>query len=261
MTPEETITQLRAELAALRQEQQTFAATVTHDLRAPLRHIGAYAQLLREDAAGVLHGEALGFIDTITQAAHTLTAQLDALSAYAQLATVALHPQRVALQTAVSGCIEDLKASTPASGGLHVHWEVSVGEAVVWADAALLQQALHHVLGNAVYFSQTQVSPLVQISMETASPARDVVLVITDNGMGCDLTHADRLFSVFARLHSPRQLKGLAACYQPAPGWFCGLGMGLASTRRIMQRMGGTVTLLSLPDAGCTVRLQLPGAL
>lgn len=260
MTPEETIVQLRAELAALRQEQQTFAATVTHDLRAPLRHIDAYAKLLREEAGSVLNEEALGFIDTITRSAHTLSTQLDALSRYAQLATVALQLQQVELEALVPECVQEINAAVASAGGPHVHWEIAIPVAAVWADAALLKQALLHVMGNAVFFSQKCAAPMVSISLVSDAPAGTVDLEVRDNGMGCDLTHSDRLFSVFARMHSPRQLQGLTPRTAPLPGLAAGLGMGLASTRRILQRLGGEVTLQSAPEAGCTARLQLRSA-
>lgn len=261
MTSDETIAQLQAELAALRQEQQTFTATVTHDLRAPLRHISAYAQLLQEEAAPVLNDEARGFIGTIVQAAATLSAQLDALSAYARLATVELHPERVELGALVAAVVRDLEAGAAAQADpLAVRWDIAPGLPAVWADAPLLGQALMHVLGNAVVFSQARTPPEIAVSATAEDATGAVVLCVRDNGMGCDLNHSDRLFTVFARMHSPRQLQGLRAVTRSPAGFVAGLGMGLASTRRIVQRLGGRVTMASAPDAGCSVTLHLPPA-
>ena len=263
MTPEATIAQLQEELAALRQEQRTFTATVTHDLRAPLRHISAYAQLLQEEAAPVLNAEARGFIDTISNAALTLSAQLDALSAYAALATAELRPQCVALAALVQEIVRDLALQPPVAADAQAHvvqWVIAPDLPVVWADGPMVRQALTHVLGNAVFFSQRNAAPLVRITGSVDASNGAVSLFIEDNGMGCDLKHTDRLFSVFARMHSPRQLQGMRALSNSPAGFVAGLGMGLASTRRIVLRVGGDVTLQSTPDAGCCVRLQLPAA-
>ena len=258
MSEQDTITQLQSELAALRREQQDFNATVMHDLRAPLRHISAYAQLLQEEAASALTEETRGFIDTITLAATTLSSKLDALSDYARLSVAQVHVDRVELSVLISAIVQDSQISRQPADSAAVQWDIAPGLPAVAVDVSLLRVALNHVLGNAVFFSHTQAAPAVVVSASVNMSAATVVLAVRDNGIGCDLGHTDRLFGVFARLHSPHQLQGLMAGLKPPSGFVPGLGMGLACTRRIVQRLGGRVAVQSEPGGGCTVYLQLP---
>ncbi len=258
MSEQDTITQLQSDLAALRREQQDFNATVMHDLRAPLRHISAYALLLQEEAAPVLTDETRGFIGTITQAAATLSSKLDALGDYARLSVAQLNIDRVELSVLVSAIVRDSQISRLPADSAAVQWDIAPDLPAVAVDASLLRIALNHVLGNAVFFSHTQAVPVVVVSASVDTAAATVVLAVRDNGMGCDLGHTGRLFGVFARLHSTHQLRGLVAGLKPPSGFVPGLGMGLACTRRIVQRLGGRVAMQSEPGGGCTVYVHLP---
>ena len=147
VTDAEHIAQLQAELAAARAEMQAFAATVSHDLRAPLRHITAFAQLLQEEAGSQLQGESAEFLGHITGAAQQLGGMLDALLALSRVGTAPLHLESVALHDVLEPLLRErqaaLQAQTPPRT---VHWQLDCAGVAVQADVALLRAALAQLL-------------------------------------------------------------------------------------------------------------------
>jgi light-regulated signal transduction histidine kinase (bacteriophytochrome) len=158
---------------------------------------------------------------------------------------VALHLEPVPLQPLVQDVLAllALREHGPA-----VDWQVAAQLPVVLADAALLRTALLCVLENALKFSSTRSAPRIEISarMDSSEGAAKVVLSVRDNGVGFNPALAGKLFHPFQRLHTVKQ--------------FPGLGMGLALTRKIAQRLDAQVQAEGVVDAGCTVSLSLPGA-
>ena len=242
-SPESRIAVLQAELAAVRAEMQDFTATVSHDLRAPLRHIVSYVQLVQEDAGPQLEPEVLDFLATISDSARHMGVLLDGLTALSRIGLAALESDPVSLQELVQTVRADVMAKNPQRA---VEWQVAHDLPSVLADAALLHQALTHVLGNAVKFTVSRA--LAQIDIRTVPGAPDgyVVLQVRDNGVGYNPAQQDRLFRVFGRLHSAKQFEGI--------------GMGLVLTRKILARMGGSVSAEAVEDGGCRVELLLKRA-
>ena len=247
MTDAERIAALQAELAAVRAEMQALTATVSHDLRAPLRHITSYVQLVQEDAGPVLTPEVQGFLTTISDSARHLGAQLDGLLALSRVGTVALSPQAVALGPLVASVVEELSAhAARQSPARQLQWQISDALPTVQADPALLRQALVQVLGNALKFTAPRATAVITVAALAAAdaPAGQTGLRVQDNGVGYNPAQQAALFTVFGRLHSAQQ--------------FAGLGMGLALTAKALQRMGGTVAAQGVVDGGCCVTLTLP---
>jgi signal transduction histidine kinase len=240
-TPEVRIAQLEAELAACKREMQEFTYTVSHDLRAPLRHIVSFAQLVQEDAGPLLNAEVQGFLDTIAGSARNLTAMLDALLELSRVGSVALHSQRVALQDMVQSVSEELSDKFPSDGRT---WHIAPGLPQVTADPALLRVALMHLLGNALKFSRSRTPAVIEIGGESDVVAGITKLTIRDNGVGYNPVMQGKLFQVFSRLHSQTQFEGL--------------GMGLALSRKIAQRLGAELAISGKTDLGCCVTLTLP---
>lgn len=239
---EATIAALQAELAALRAEMQSFAHTVSHDLRAPLRHIVSYAQLVQEDAGPQLQPEVQGFLHTISDSAKHLGVMLDGLLELSRVGTAQVHLTTVPLQTLVHEVVQEVaRQVTPART---IDWRMAATLPPVLADATLLRQALHQVLGNAVKFTATKESAVIDISAQVDEGAQRVTLCIQDNGVGFNPAMVVKLFQPFQPLHSTKQ--------------FAGLGMGLALVRKQMQRMGGEVSAVARVDGGCALRLVLP---
>jgi light-regulated signal transduction histidine kinase (bacteriophytochrome) len=239
------IAALEAELAALRAEMQDFSYTVSHDLRASLRHVLSYVQLVQEDAGALLPQETLGFLNTVSESARHMGLLMDGLMELSRLGTVAVHLEPVPLQPLLQDVLALLALREP---GPAVDWHLQAHLPVVLADAALLRTALLCVLDNALKFSSTQAAPRIEISarLDTSGAEAKVVLSVQDNGVGYNPALGAKLFHPFQRLHTAKQ--------------FPGLGMGLALTRKIAQRLGAQVQAVGAVDAGCTVCLTLPAA-
>jgi light-regulated signal transduction histidine kinase (bacteriophytochrome) len=233
--PEEVIAALRAELAAAQAELQDFSYTVSHDLRADLRHILAFAEVVQEDAGPQLDAEARSHLATITGAAKHMGVLMDGLMAYSRLGTVALHVESVPLLPLVQRICDALLPATPPRT---VQWRIADDLPAVRADGTLLAQALTHVLSNADKFTATRALAVIEVAYA------DGALFVRDNGVGFNPAMQTQLFRVFGRLHSTRE--------------FDGVGMGLALTRKIVGRLGGQVSAEGALDSGCCVRITLP---
>jgi light-regulated signal transduction histidine kinase (bacteriophytochrome) len=241
---------LEAELASLRNEMQDFSYTVSHDLRANLRHILSYAQLVREDAGHLLPQETLGFLDTITDSARHMGVQMDGLMELTRLGTVALQREPLPLLPLVQDVVGELQMQYPQR---QIEWLLAAEMPAVLADASLLRLALHAVLDNAVKFTAHR--PIAQISIlagpgdaaDAGRPSNGVVrLTVQDDGVGFNPALGAKLFHAFARLHTSKQ--------------FPGIGMGLALTRKIVDRLHGTVQAQGVAGGGCSVAITLPAA-
>lgn len=242
---QDRVARLEAELAAARREMQDLTATVSHDLRAPLRHILAYAQLVQEDAGPQLSAEVQGFLGTITDSAKHLGMMLDALLELSRVGTVRVQLEPLNLHEVLQGVIEHMEQQHAAISTLQPMWRLKSAAALrdctVQADPALLVVVLEQVLGNALKFTHPGVLPSVRLSL---TPQGGVVqLVVQDQGVGFDPARAQTLCQPFVRLHSSRQ--------------FGGLGMGLTLARKAMQRIGGNLEISAEPDVGCKVALVL----
>lgn len=234
--PHARIAELEAALAAAQREMQAFTYTVSHDLRAPLRHIVSYAQLVQEDAGPQLDAEAQGFLATITDSARHLSAMLDGLLELSRIGTVPVQWVEVPLQTLVQEVMAELERA-----GAKVQWDIAPVMPVVRADAALLRQALMQVLGNAVKFSGPRAQPVIGVDVAVDLVLGTVGVTVRDAGVGLRLAGLDATFPPFQRLHPKAQFEGL--------------GMGLALAHKGLQRMGASLQVASTVDEGCSVSL------
>jgi two-component system OmpR family sensor kinase len=252
------VERLARELAQVRAEFQDFVFTVSHDLRAPLRHIHAFSKILEEDL-GTPPPDIQGHLNTIRQAVQLLTQQLDGLTLLSRLGQQPLNLQAVPLAPLAQAVVDELAQRHPER---QVQWQVAQDLPLVLADADLLRQALLHLLDNALKFSRSR--ELAQVSLtwqvlagEDGEPtpdqgsgqvgcARQCQIRVTDNGVGFAPALSHKLFKVFARLHPARD--------------YDGLGLGLVSCRKIVARLGGCIDINAQPDAGCcvTVTLRMP---
>lgn len=241
---EQRIAALEAELAAARAEMQAFAATVSHDLRAPLRHITSFAQLLQDEAGPALGDEAQEFLGHINGSAKHLAQMLDALLALSRVGTVPLYLQSVALNEVLAALVQervrDLQVRQPER---KVRWALAPHLPAVQADASLLSAALGQLLDNAIKFTAQRADAAIDITASVNATTGAVHCTIRDNGVGFKADLAAKLFQPFIRLHSSSQ--------------FVGLGMGLALARKSLARMGAEVTITAAPDAGCSVTVAL----
>ena len=241
--PQARIAALERELAQARAALEDFSYSVSHDLRAPLRHVSAYLKIIREDLGPDLPDDLGGHLKTASDAAAQMGRQMDALLVLSRLGRTELHPVDVDLDRVLADLCRQMEAQFPQRA---IEWQLQAPLPAVHADLGLLGQALQHLLDNALRFS-AQRSPAV-VRVRAARMADGwVELSVQDNGKGFDPRFADRLFKVFQRVHAGPPVDGI--------------GLGLAYVRAVAERHGGTVRAEGAPEQGCTVSLRLPGAI
>lgn len=225
---------------------QELTARLSHDLRAPLRHVTSFATLIQDEAGPALNAEAKSFLGQIADSARHMGDMLDGLRELSRVGIVPLQFQSVPLLDLILEAQQPLQIQTQTADRA-VQWSLPADAPQLVTDAALIRQAMVQVLGNAIKFTSRCEAP--QISVEVAGSGADsspIVITVRDNGAGYNPRQQAQLFKPFSRLHSTSQ--------------FPGLGMGLALTRKIMQRLGGEVTLQCNEGTGCSAMLTLPCA-
>lgn len=232
---EERVAQRTAELQHSNRELEAFSYTVAHDLRAPLRAIVGFSTLLREDHG--LQGEAAGLLDHISAAAQRMAQQIDALLGLARLSRAQMHMQAVDLSALALHVAAELRQADPQR---LVEVEITPGLQCN-GDPVLLRSVLQNLIGNAWKYTGKTVNPRIRFGRDPGGE-----YFVADNGVGFDMRYASRLFQVFQRMHTPEQ--------------FAGIGIGLASVRRIIERHGGSVRAEAQPGIGATFYFTLDTA-
>ena len=240
---------LSAQLDALRQAHDGLLHAVSHDLRAPLRHITSFGPLVHEllqEAPGLdaaTRQEALEFLATMDQSARRMGRMLDGLLQLARIARAPFTPQTVDLGALVH---EVREALAPRCADRTVQWQADGPWPTVQGDPALLRQLLAELIGNALKFTQARSLAQIRVTAECGADGH-CTLCVQDNGVGFDPARAQALFGIFQRLHRESE--------------FDGVGCGLAAVRAIAQRHGGTVSAQAAPGAGCTVSVCWPAGM
>ncbi|HYM22484.1 MAG TPA: ATP-binding protein [Vicinamibacterales bacterium] len=227
------------ELDALSKELEAFSYSVSHDLRAPLRHVTGFASLLQKSLGDRMNETESRYVHTIVDAAARMGRLIDDLLAFSRMGRAPLTLQRVRL----ARLVDDAKAElSQATDGKSVEWVVHPLPDVD-ADWALLRLAMVNLLSNAVKYSGHRDRAVVEIGEDGSTP-QETVVYVRDNGVGFDMQYAHKLFGVFQRLHSSDEFEGT--------------GIGLANVRRIVQRHGGRVWAEGAVDKGATFFIALP---
>lgn len=233
---------LQRELAQARAELEEFTSSVSHDLRASLRHVSAYVQIIREDLGEQPHADLAAHLETVSQAARQMGRQIDGLMELARLTRVELQVSTVDVGPLVREVCASLE---PSAGARAPIWQLAPDFPALQADAELLRTVLVQLLSNALKFTGPRAQAEIRIMWHAQDDGR-CALTVSDNGVGFNPQHAPKLFHAFQRLHGSRE--------------FDGLGMGLALTRKIVERHGGTVWASGVPNAGCSVSFTLAPA-
>ncbi len=208
-------------LEELNKELESFSYSVSHDLRAPLRHIAGFIQLLEKDIASGLDDKDKKYFNYITASVKKMGLLIDDLLAFSRMGRAELTKADINLCELVKECIGDLSDDLI---GRDIKWVIGKLPKVT-GDKALLKQAVLNLISNAVKYTKQKSEAVIKIGVETRS--NEFVFYIKDNGAGFDMKYVDKLFGVFQRLHSESQFEGT--------------GIGLASVKKIINRHGGKV--------------------
>ena len=240
---DERTAQLQAsttQLRATNEELESFGYSVSHDLRAPLRHVLGFVELLQHDDSSSLSEKGLRHLATISQSAKRMGNLIDDLLAFSRIGKSAMRTTAVNLNALTQESLDDLKTDT---GKRAITWNVHPLP-VVQGDRALLRMAMTNLLSNAVKFTSGQAEARIEVGC-LQDEAGETVVFVRDNGAGFDPKYAAKLFGVFQRLHSYTEFEGT--------------GIGLANVRRIIQRHGGQTWAEGAVGAGATFFFSIPG--
>jgi len=230
---EERIAQRTAQLEAANHELEAFTYSVSHDLRAPLRHIASFSKILADDFGAGMDPEARRHLERIEKGARRMTLLVDGLLSLARLGQQSLKLSLTELNAIVDGVISILQ---PERDGGKVEWRVARLPAVE-CDPILVGQVFQNLLGNALKYSSRRDKPIIEID-SIQEPGKPPVIFVRDNGAGFSMKHAEKLFGVFQRMHSDAEFEGT--------------GVGLATVNRIIQRHGGSIWADAEVDHGAT---------
>ena len=228
-----------ARLAEANRELETFSYTVSHDLRAPLRHITGYASLLEHRVGARLDAKSREHLGRITESASHMGRLIEQLLELSRLGRTAIKWQDLDLDALV----REIRAEVQPPDR-EIRWKLAPLPRVR-GDAALLRAALTNLLSNAVKFTGRVERAAIEVGWRPAPEGR-VELFVKDNGAGFDMSHSAKLFGVFQRLHSQSEFEGT--------------GVGLAAAQRIVLRHGGSIRAEGAPGRGATFTVTLPAA-
>jgi PAS domain S-box-containing protein len=238
-TLEERVVERTAQLKAANEELETFSYSVSHDLRAPLRHVIGFVELLQKDAGSSLSKTGLRHLTTISDSAKRMGTLIDDLLTFSRIARSEMQKTSVHLKELVQEVLGDFQAETK---GRNIVLKIHLLPTVM-ADRALLRLVLVNLISNAVKFTSRCAEAKIEIG---CVPGKDdeTVFFIRDNGAGFDPSYTHKLFGVFQRLHSNAEFEGT--------------GIGLANVQRIIFRHGGRVWAEGVVDAGATFYFSIP---
>jgi len=224
-------------LQAAHRDLESFSHSVSHDLRAPLRAIGGFTDIVVRDHAGQISSDGLHLLGRVVANVQRMNELIDELLEFSRAGLGELHVQSVNVGRLVRECVDALDAE--AQGRV----QITVGELPSCrADLLLLKQALLNLLSNALKFSGSRDPACIDIGAEVRDA--EFIYHVRDNGVGFDMRMGHKLFQVFQRLHAQRDFEGA--------------GVGLAIVRRVIERHGGRVWAESAPDRGATFYFSLP---
>jgi light-regulated signal transduction histidine kinase (bacteriophytochrome) len=212
---------------------------VSHDLRAPLRHIDGFADMLRDDASAVLGERSRRYLETISASAKRMGTLIDDLLVFSRMGRAELRQTRFPMDRLVKEVLKEMAAELQQR---QIDWEIDPLPQV-WGDRAMLKQVWVNLLSNAIKYTRSRERAKIQIRYARTSE-RELQFLVRDNGVGFDMQYAGKLFGVFQRLHHAEE--------------FDGTGIGLANVRRIVHRHGGRTWAESKVNEGATFYFTLP---
>ena len=228
-----------AELEATNKELESFAYSVSHDLRAPLRHMVGYSELLQRQASSSLDEKSRRFIQTILNSAKRMGNLIDDLLAFSRIGRAETKKTKVDLRQLVDEVVAEIGQDTK---GRDIAWKIGALP-VCYGDRSMLRLVVVNLVSNAVKFTRMREPAEIEIGCDDRNQ-EEVEVFVRDNGAGFDMQYVNKLFGVFQRLHLPEQFEGT--------------GIGLATVQRIVHRHGGQVRGEAAVEQGATFYFSLP---
>ncbi len=233
----ETLKERSARLEAANRELEAFSYSVSHDLRAPLRHIGGFVDILRTQAATLDPGSRR-YLDLIAKATRHMGQLIEDLLVFSRMGRAEMRLARVPLGPLVGEVLREMQEDVK---GRRIDWKVAPLPDVR-GDPAMLRLVLANLISNAVKYTRPRPEARIEIGAEAGNG--ETVVFVRDNGVGFDMQYVSKLYGVFQRLHGPEQFEGT--------------GIGLANVRRIVQRHGGRTWAEGEVDRGAAFYFALP---
>jgi len=227
------------ELEAKNKELEAFAYSISHDLRAPLRHMSGYAELLQKRASAALDEKSQRYMLMIQESAKRMGNLIDDLLAFSRIGRTETQKSLVNLEQLVKEALSEVRQETE---GRNIVWNIGALPDF-YGDRSMLRLVFVNLLSNAVKFTRTRSEAKIEIGCDEARHD-EVVVFVRDNGVGFDMKYVNKLFGVFQRLHASQTFEGT--------------GIGLATVQRIVQRHGGKVWAEGLVDEGATFYFSAP---
>ncbi|MBK4736162.1 GAF domain-containing protein [Noviherbaspirillum sp. DKR-6] len=237
----EEMAALADELGRANKELESFSYSVSHDLRAPMRHIVGYTDLLLDSQAGKLDEQANRHLRYVGEAARFAGKLVDDLLSFSQMGRAALHPKATDMNSIVKNAVK--RVQTEAKDRT-IHWKIDPLPTIE-CDPTFIELAVFNLVANAVKYSRGREVAEISISSEQSDDA--FIFHVRDNGVGFSMEYAHKLFAVFQRLHRMDEFEGT--------------GIGLANVRRIVERHGGHAWAEGTPDQGAVFSFSIPKTL
>ena len=237
---EERVAQRTAQLEVANHELEAFTYSVSHDLRAPLRHIGGFSRILMEDFGPGMPPEAQNHLKRIEDGAHRMGQLVDELLNLARVGRHALHLQATRLNSVIEEVVSLLQ---PEAEGRAVTWKIA-DLSPAECDPILIKQVFQNLIANALKFTRARERAIIEISQRQENG--EMVIAVSDNGVGFNMKYQDKLFGVFQRLHRAEDFEGT--------------GIGLATVKRIVHKHGGRVWAEAEVEKGATFYFTLAAA-
>jgi len=236
---EQRVIHRTAELEAANKELEAFSYSVSHDLRAPVRHIHGYAELLEKSASSALDDKSRHYLATILDSGKQMATLIDELLSFSRVGQAEMRKINVSLDELFK---EALKNLAPEMNGRSIVWKID-RLPQLYGDPTMLRLVLTNLVSNALKFTRKREDAKIEVGSMN-NEQEEIVVFVRDNGVGFDMRYADKLFGIFQRLHREEEFEGT--------------GIGLANVRRIIHRHGGRTWAEGSLNGGATFYFSLP---
>ncbi|MHC1784400.1 MAG: ABC transporter substrate binding protein [Anaerolineaceae bacterium] len=236
---EQRVVDRTAQLEAANKELESFAHSVSHDLRAPLRHIDGYIEMLQDSTRTFLDEKSQNYMEIISRSAKKMGMLIDDLLSFSRMGRSEMVSSKLDLNSLVQDVIKEYESE---AADRDIQWKIAPLP-IITGDQAMLRMVLANLVSNALKFTCSRKTSLIEIGCEKGND-NETVIFVSDNGVGFDMKYADKLFGVFQRLHRQEEFEGT--------------GIGLANVRRIISRHGGRTWAEGKINHGATFFFSLP---